>query len=335
VTAADGAPAPARSYQLASRNLGLDLMRATEAAAMAAGRWAGRGDKEAGDGAAVDAMRHVLSGVPMRGTIIIGEGEKDEAPMLANGELVGDGTGPEVDIAVDPVDGTRLLANGMPNAIAVIAAADRGAMFEPRDAFYMDKLVVGPIAVGQVDITAPIEDTVRAVSRAKGGGPEDVTVAILERPRHAELIARVRATGARIKLFFDGDVAVSIAAASPGSAVDLLVGIGGTPEGVITACAMKAMGGEIQARLAPQTEQERDRVRAAGHDLDRILHTGELVTGDNAFFVATGITDGDLLQGVRYVTGGARTRSLVMRSRSGTVRSVESTHSLDKVTKYA
>ena len=324
-----------RSYQLADRNLGLDLMRATEAAAMAAGRWAGRGDKESGDGAAVDAMRHVLGGVPMHGTIVIGEGEKDEAPMLANGEMVGDGTGPEVDIAVDPVDGTRLLANGMPNAIAVIAAADRGAMYEPRDVFYMDKLVVGAAAAGQVDIAAPIEDTVRAVSRAKGGDAQDVTVAILQRPRHTDLIARVRATGARIKLFDDGDVAVSIAAASPGSAVDLLVGIGGTPEGVITACAMKAMGGEIQARLSPQSDEERQRALRAGHDLTRVLRTDDLVTGDNAFFVATGITDGDLLQGVRYVTGGAKTRSLVMRSRSGTVRSIDSTHSLDKVQKYA
>ena len=330
-----GSSSSARSYQLADRNLGLDLMRATEAAAMAAGRWAGRGDKESGDGAAVDAMRHVLSGVPMHGTIVIGEGEKDEAPMLANGEMVGDGTGPEVDIAVDPVDGTRLLANGMPNAIAVIAAADRGAMYEPRDVFYMDKLVVGAAAAGQVDIAAPIEDTVRAVSRAKGGDAQDVTVGILQRPRHAELIARVHATGARIKLFDDGDVAVSIAAASPGSAVDLLVGIGGTPEGVITACAMKAMGGEIQARLSPQSDEERQHALRAGHDLARILRTDDLVTGDNAFFVATGITDGDLLQGVRYVTGGAKTRSLVMRSRSGTVRSVESTHALDKVQKYA
>ena len=335
MTAVGGGEPSTRRYQLADRNLGLDLMRATEAAAMAAGRWAGRGDKEGGDGAAVDAMRHVLDGVPMHGTIVIGEGEKDEAPMLANGELVGDGTGPAVDIAVDPVDGTRLLANGMPNAIAVIAAADRGAMFEPRDVFYMDKLVVGPGAAGRVDIAAPIEDTVRAVARAKGGGPQDVTVAILQRPRHEELVARVRATGARIKLFDDGDVAVSIAAASPGSAVDLLVGIGGTPERMITACAMKALGGEIQARLAPQSEPERVRALGAGHDLDRVLHTEDLVTGDNAFFVATGITDGDLLQGVRYFTGGARTRSLVMRSRSGTVRSVESTHALDKVTKYA
>jgi fructose-1,6-bisphosphatase II len=208
-------------------------------------------------------------------------------------------------------------------------------MYEPRDVFYMNKLVVGATAAGQVDIAAPIEDTVRAVSRAKGGEAQDVTVAILARPRHEELIARVRATGARIKLFDDGDVAVSIAAASPGSAVDLLVGIGGTPEGVITACAMKAMGGEIQAQLAPQSDEERQRALRAGHDLDRVLRTDDLVTGDNAFFVATGITDGDLLQGVRYVARGAKTRSLVMRSRSGTVRSVESTHALDKVQKYA
>jgi len=325
----------ARRYQLADHNLGLDLMRATEAAAMAAGRWAGRGDKESGDGAAVDAMRHVLSGISMQGTVIIGEGEKDEAPMLANGEVVGNGTGPEIDIAVDPVDGTRLLANGMPNAIAVIAAADRGCMYDPRDVFYMDKLVVGPAAAGQVDITAPVQDTIRAVARSKGGDEADVTVAVLDRPRHADLIAQLRATGARIKLFGDGDVAVAIAAARPENAIDVLIGIGGTPEGVITACAMKAMGGEIQARLFVSSDEDRRKALAAGHDLDRVLRTEDLVTGDNTFFVATGITDGDLLAGVHYVAGGARTRSLVMRSRSGTVRSVVSDHAIDKVLRYS
>jgi fructose-1,6-bisphosphatase II len=279
-------------------------------------------------------MRYVLGGISMRGTIIIGEGEKDEAPMLHNGEVVGNGSGPEMDIAVDPVDGTRLLANGMPNAIAVIAASDRGSMYDPKDVFYMDKLVVGAAAAGHVDIDAPVEDNVRAIGRAKGGDNVDVTVGVLDRPRHAELIARLRATGARIKLFLDGDVAASIAAARPHSPIDALIGVGGTPEGVITACAMKAMGGEIQARLYVGDEKERQRALDAGHDLDRVLHTDDLVAGDNTFFVATGITDGDLLEGVRYATGGAQTKSLVMRSRSGTVRSVTSDHSLEKVQRY-
>ncbi len=327
--------APTRQYQLVDRNLGLDLMRSTEAAAMAAGRWAGRGEKESGDGAAVDAMRSVLGGVPMRGVVVIGEGEKDEAPMLHNGEEVGDGTGPEMDVAVDPVDGTTLLAKGMPNAIAVLAVADRGSMYDPKDVFYMDKLVVGPDAAGQVDINAPVADTIGIVARTKGGETADVTVGILDRPRHADLIAEVRATGARVRLFPDGDVAISIAVCRPETGIDLMVGVGGTPEGVITACAMKAMGGELQAKLFVQTDQERQRALDAGHDLDRVLHLNDLVSSDNTFFVATGITDGDLLEGVRYFPGGARTRSLVMRSRSGTVRSVVSDHATDKVERYA
>ncbi len=309
-------------------------MRATEAAAMAAGRWAGLGDKEAGDGAAVDAMRLVLAGVQMRGVVVIGEGEKDEAPMLHNGEEVGDGTGPEMDIAVDPVDGTTLLATGMPNAIAVIAAADRGTMFDPKDVYYMDKLVVGPAAAGLVDINAPTEETLQIVANTKGGSISDVTVAVLDRPRHAELIARVRAAGARIKLFPDGDVAVAIAVARPDSGIDVLMGIGGTPEGVITACAMKAMGGEIQARLHAADDEQRRRAIAAGHDLDRVLLLDDLVSCENTFFVGTGITDGDLLAGVRYSSGGARTRSLVMRSQSGTVREVSSDHALTKMLRH-
>ncbi len=329
------AAAHAGPYQLPDRNLGLDLMRATEAAAMAAGRWAGLGDKEAGDGAAVDAMRHVLAGVQMRGVVVIGEGEKDEAPMLHNGEQLGDGTGPEMDIAVDPVDGTTLLANGMPNAIAVIAAADRGGMFDPKDVYYMEKLVVGPSAAGKVDITAPAEETLRVVADAQGGTVSDLTVAVLDRPRHAELIARLRAAGARIKLFPDGDVAVAIAVARPESGIDLLMGVGGTPEGVITACAMKAMGGEIQARLYVADDEQRRRALAAGHDLKKVLGLNDLVTCDNTFFVATGITDGDLVPGVRYSGGGARTRSLVMRSQSGTVREVSSDHVLTKVLRHA
>jgi len=318
-------------YQLPDRNLGLDLMRVTEAAALAAGRWAGRGDKEGGDGAAVDAMRDVIASVPMRGVVVIGEGEKDEAPMLYNGEEVGDGSGPAIDIAVDPVDGTTLLANGMPNAIAVLAAADRGAMYDPSAVFYMDKLVCAGAVAGEVDIDAPVEHNVRAVARALGGTPADVTVCVLNRPRHERLIADVRASGARIKLISDGDVAAGIAAATPDIGVDLLLGIGGTPEGIITACALKAMNGVIQARLAPRDDAERDKAVAAGHDLSRVLHTDDLVTGDNTFFVATGITDGELLRGVRYTAQGAETESIVMRSLSGTIRSVRSKHALQKV----
>ena len=318
-------------YQLPDRNLGLDLMRVTEAAALAAGRWAGRGDKEGGDGAAVDAMRDVLASVPMRGVVVIGEGEKDEAPMLYNGEDVGDGSGEAIDIAVDPVDGTTLLANGMPNAIAVLAAADRGSMYDPSAVFYMNKLVCAGAVAGEVDIDASVEHNVRAVARALGGTPADVTVSVLNRTRHEQLIADVRAAGARIKLFSDGDVAAAIAAASPDTGIDLLLGIGGTPEGIITACAMKAMNGVIQARLAPIDDAERRKALDAGHDLDRVLFTDDLVTGDNTFFVATGITDGELLRGVRYTAHGAETESIVMRSLSGTIRSVRSTHALQKV----
>jgi fructose-1,6-bisphosphatase II len=318
-------------YQLPDHNLGLDLMRVTEAAAMASARWAGRGDKESGDQAAVDAMRQVLTGVPMRGVVVIGEGEKDQAPMLYNGEEVGDGKGPHYDVAVDPVDGTSLLADGMPNAIAVIAVSDRGTMYDPSAVFYMDKLVTGPAAADAVDIAAPVADNVRAVARAKGGEPSDVTVCVLKRPRHQELIADIRATGARVKLLDDGDVAGGVLAALEDSPIDLLLGAGGTPEGIITACAMKAMGGVIQARLRPRDDAELRKALDAGHDVDRILHTGDLVAGDNTFFVATGITDGDLLRGVRYSETGASTRSIVMRSRSGTMRTVESRHSLEKL----
>jgi fructose-1,6-bisphosphatase II len=326
-------PPPLR-YQLPDRNLGLDLMRVTEAAALAAGRWAGRGDKEGGDGAAVDAMRDVIASVPMRGVVVIGEGEKDEAPMLYNGEEVGDGAGPAIDIAVDPVDGTTLLANGMPNAIAVLAAADRGSMYDPSAVFYMNKLVCAGSVAGAVDIDAPVEHNVRAVARAIGGKPGDVTVSVLNRTRHERLVAEVRAAGARIKLFSDGDVATAIVAASSDTGIDLLLGVGGTPEGIITACAMKAMNGVIQARLAPRDEAERRKAIDAGHDLGRVLRTDDLVTGDNTFFVATGITDGELLRGVRYSPKGARTESIVMRSRSGTIRSVQSGHSLDKVAQH-
>jgi fructose-1,6-bisphosphatase II len=322
--------APVR-YQLPDRNVGLELMRVTEAAAMAAGRWAGRGDKEAGDGAAVDAMRQVFNGVAMDGVVVIGEGEKDQAPMLYNGEAVGTGQGPAYDIAVDPVDGTTLLAGGMPNALAVIAASDRGTMYDTSAVFYMNKLVTGAVGKDVVDILAPPEANVASVARAKGGGPEDVTVCILNRERHADLIAAVRATGARIKLLPDGDVAGAVLAALEGTGVDMLLGVGGTPEGIISACALKGLGGAIQGVLAPADDSERDRAREAGHQLDRVLHTDDLVSGANSFFAATGITDGDLLRGVRYVGESVVTSSLVLRSLSGTVRTIESRHSLDKV----
>jgi fructose-1,6-bisphosphatase II len=322
---------PSPRYQLPTRNLGLDLMRVTEAAAMAAGRWAGRGDKEGGDKAAVDAMRELINTVPMRGVVVIGEGEKDQAPMLYNGERVGTGEGPECDIAVDPVDGTTLLAKGMPNAIAVIAVSDRGGMFDPSAVFYMDKLVTGPDAADQVDLNAGVTANIHAVARAKGGDPADVNVCILDRPRHEELIAEVRATGARITFISDGDVAGAIMAARPGTGVDLMMGIGGTPEGIIAACAVKALGGVIQARLWPQDDAERRKALDAGHDVDQVLTTDELVRSDNTFFVATGITGGELLKPVYYRSGGADTHSLVMRSRSGTIREVVSHHSLTKV----
>jgi fructose-1,6-bisphosphatase II len=322
-------------YMRPDRNLALELVRVTEAGAMAAGRWVGRGDKEAGDGAAVDAMRQLVSSVSMRGVVVIGEGEKDEAPMLYNGEEVGNGLGPDCDFAVDPVDGTTLMAKGMPNAISVLAVAERGAMFDPSAVFYMNKIAVGPDAADAIDITAPISENVRAVAKAKKSAVSDLTVCILDRPRHGELIAEVRETGARIRLISDGDVAGAIAAARPESGTDLLIGIGGTPEGIIAAAAMRCMGGALQARLAPTDDDERQKAIDAGHDLDRVLSTEDLVSGDNVFFTATGVTDGDLLRGVRYSAGGAHTQSIVMRSKSGTVRVIEAYHRLDKLREYA
>jgi fructose-1,6-bisphosphatase II len=317
------------------RNLALELVRVTEAAAMAAGRWVGRGDKNGADGAAVRAMRTLVSTVSMNGVVVIGEGEKDEAPMLFNGERVGDQTGPEVDIAVDPIDGTTLTAKGMPNAIAVLAATERGAMFDPSAVFYMDKLVTGPEAAEFVDIDAPVEVNIRRVAKAKQATPEDVTVVILDRPRHAGMIEEIRATGARIKLISDGDVAGSILALREGTGVDLLLGIGGTPEGIISACAVKCLGGIIQGKLWPKDDEERQRAIDAGHDLDRVLTTEDLVTGENVFFVATGITDGELLRGVRYRSETATTDSIVMRSKSGTVRRIDSVHRLSKLRAYS
>ncbi|MDR2986621.1 MAG: class II fructose-bisphosphatase [Nocardiopsaceae bacterium] len=317
------------------RNLALELVRVTEAAAMAAARWVGRGDKNGADGAAVSAMRQLISTVSMNGVVVIGEGEKDMAPMLFNGEQVGDGTGPDCDVAVDPIDGTRLTANGMSNAIAVIAVSARGSMYDPSAVFYMSKLVAGPEAANVVDIDAPPAANIAAVAKAKHGSPHDVTVVILDRDRHRELISQVRDAGARIKLITDGDVAGAILAARDGSGVDLLLGIGGTPEGIIAACAIKCLGGVMFGKLAPRNEEERDRAKDAGHDLDQVLTTDDLVSSDDAFFAATGITDGDLLQGVRYRSGGATTHTLVMRARSGTIRNVHSEHALWKVSRYS
>jgi fructose-1,6-bisphosphatase II len=297
------------------RNLALELVRVTEAGALASGRWVGRGDKEGGDGAAVDAMRQLVSSVSMRGVVVIGEGEKDEAPMLYNGEQVGNGNGPEVDFAVDPVDGTTLMAKGMPNAISVLAVAERGAMFDPSAVFYMEKIAVGPDYADVIDITAPVAENIARIAKIKKGSASDVTVCILDRPRHAELIQSVRDAGSRIRLISDGDVAGAIAAARPDSGTDLLIGIGGTPEGIIAAAAMRCMDGAIQGRLAPTDDAERQKAIDAGHDLDRVLDTKDLVSGENVFFTATGVTDGDLLRGVRYAGGGAHTQSIVMRSK--------------------
>lgn len=316
------------------RNLAMELVRVTEAAAMAAGRWVGRGDKEGGDGAAVDAMRHMISSVSMHGVVVIGEGEKDEAPMLFNGEEVGNGDGPECDVAVDPIDGTTLMAKGMPNSIAVLACTERGAMFDPSAVFYMDKIAVGPEAADVIDIAAPVAENIRRVAKTKHSDVSDVTVCILDRPRHEGLIQEVRDTGARIQLIGDGDVAGAIAAARPDSAVDMLMGTGGTPEGIIAAAAMRCMGGALQGRLAPKDDDERQKAIDAGHDVSRVLTTEELVTGENIFFCATGVTDGDLLRGVRYRAGGATTQSIVMRSKSGTVRMIDAQHRLTKLRDY-
>ncbi|QIS15489.1 MULTISPECIES: class II fructose-bisphosphatase [Nocardia] len=327
-------PTPSRR-EAPDRNLALELVRVTEAGAMAAGRWVGRGDKEGGDGAAVDAMRQLVSSVSMRGIVVIGEGEKDEAPMLYNGELVGDGTGPEVDFAVDPIDGTTLMSKGSPGAIAVLAVAERGAMFDPSAVFYMEKIAVGPDAADVIDLSAPISENIRRVAKTKNSSVSDLTVCILDRPRHAELIQQVRDAGARIRLISDGDVAGAIAAARPDSGTDMLVGIGGTPEGIIAAAAMRCMGGAMLGKLAPKDDEERQKAIDAGHDLDRILSTEDLVSGDNVFFCATGITDGDLLRGVRYFGGGASTHSIVMRSKSGTVRMIDAYHRLTKLREYS
>ena len=325
------------AHDAPDRNLALELVRVTEAAAMAAGRWVGRGDKNGADAVAVNAMRVLISTVGMRGTVVIGEGEKDNAPMLFNGEEVGDGTGPECDVAVDPIDGTTLTAKGMTNAVSVLAVSPRGSMYDPSAVFYMEKLVTGPEAADVVDIRYPVAENIHQVAKAKGSTPEDVTVVLLDRPRHQQLVDEIRATGARIKFITDGDVAGAIMAARPDTGIDLLLGVGGTPEGIIAACAMKCMDGVIQGRLWPTDDDERQRAIDAGHNLDKdaILTTEDLVTGDDCFFVATGITDGELMKGVRYRAGGATTHSLVMRSRSGTIRSITSEHRLQKLRSYS
>ena len=318
-----------------TRNLAMELVRVTEAAAMAAARWVGRGDKEGADGAAVDAMRIVLETVPMDGVVIIGEGEKDEAPMLYNGERIGDGSPPEADIAVDPVDGTTLTALGRGNAVAVIAVSERGTMFDPGPCVYMEKIAAGPEAAHAIDITATPTENVNAVAKALGKRVSEVTVVVLDRPRHDDIIGELRQAGARLRLIPDGDVAGGISTAWPESGADMLLGIGGTPEGVITAAALKSMGGAIQGRLWPRNEEERAAAVAAGYDLSEVLDAERLVAGDNCFFAATGITDGELLKGVHYDSRGVTTQSLVMRSQSGTVRLINARHRLDKLKEFS
>jgi fructose-1,6-bisphosphatase II len=318
-----------------SRNLALELTRVTEAAALAAARYMGRGDKEAGDQAAVDAMRLVLNSIEMDGVVVVGEGEKDEAPMLYNGERLGTGVSPQVDIAVDPVDGTRLLAQGRANSISTVALAERGSMFDPGPIVYMHKIAVGPEAKGQIDIDAPITDNIKAVARAKGADVDDLTVVILDRPRHQEFIDEIRRSGARIRLITDGDVSGALMTAWPESGIDLLIGIGGTPEGVLAACALKCMEGEIQGRLYPRNEEEESLAREMGYDLEKVLTIDDLVNSDEIFFSVTGITDGELVEGVKFFGTGGRTHSLVMRAQSGTVREITATHRWEKLMAYS
>jgi fructose-1,6-bisphosphatase II len=317
------------------RNLALELVRVTEAAALAAGRWIGRGDKEAADQAAVDAMRLMLDTVSMDGVVVIGEGEKDKAPMLFNGEQIGNGNPPQVDVAVDPLEGTRLTSMGQPNAISVVAVAERGTIFFPGAAVYMDKIACGPEVADAIDITAPPAENVRRVAKAKGVPPEEVAVVVLDRDRHEALIAGLREAGAKVFLITDGDVAPAIAAAQEGTGVDLLMGVGGTPEGVISAAALKCLGGAMQGRLWPRNDDERRKLRDAGYDIERVLATDDLVSGQDVFVAATGVTGGALLRGVRYTDEGAATDSIVMRSRSGTVRRIEARHAFEKLMKFS
>jgi len=322
-------------YVAPDRNLALELVRVTEAAALGAASWVGRGDKNAADQAAVDAMRFMLDTVTMHGVVVIGEGEKDEAPMLFNGEEVGNGTPPEVDVAVDPLEGTRLTSVGQPNAIAVIAVAERGTMYFPGAAVYMDKIACGAELADVIDIEASPDENIRRAAEAKGVEHGDVSVVVLDRERNAELITALREVGAKVNLITDGDVAPALAAAQPGSSVDLMMGIGGSPEGVISAAAVKCLGGAMQGRLWPRSDDERQRLVDAGYELGRVLRTDDLVAGDDVFVAATGVTDGALLRGVRSTRGGAVTDSIVMRSRSGTVRHVEAQHSFEKLNRIS
>jgi len=317
------------------RNLALELVRVTEAAAIAGGHWVGFGDKNKADGAAVDAMRSFLQTVHFNGVVVIGEGEKDEAPMLFNGEHVGDGTGPECDVAVDPIDGTRLTALGINNALAVLAVAERGSMFDPSAVFYMEKLVTGPEAADMVDLRLPVKQNLHLIAKAKGVKVNQLNVMILDRDRHRPLVEEIREAGARTKFIMDGDVAGAIAAARAGTGVDALMGIGGTPEGIVAACAIKSLGGVIQGRLWPTSDEEKQKAIDAGHDLERVLSTNDLVSSDNCYFAATGITDGDLLKGVRYSKDKVLTQSIVMRSKSGTIRFVDGEHQASKWEGYA
>lgn len=314
-----------------TRNLALELVRVTEAAALSAARYMGRGNKEAADHAAVEAMRLVLKTVSMTGVIVIGEGEKDKAPMLYNGELVGNGSEPEVDIAVDPIDGTRPLAYGRSNSIATVAVAPRGTMFDPGPFVYMNKIAVGPEARGVVDIEAPVIDNLKAIARAKGKSIEDLTAIVLDRPRHEQLIAEIRGAGARLRQIPDGDVAAALMTCLPETGIDVLMGIGGTPEGVLAACALRALGGEIQGKLYARNEDELRRGREMGYDFDKVLTMDDLVASEDVFFAATGITDGELLRGVKYYGHGARTESLVVRGLTGTVRRIIADHRLEKL----
>ena len=325
----------AKAQELPDRNLGMELVRVTEAAAMAGARWMGRGDKEAADGAAVDAMRAVLSGVSMDGIVVIGEGEKDEAPMLYNGENIGDGHPPLVDIAVDPIDGTTLTSLGRPNAISVIALSERGTMFNPGPCVYMEKVATGPDAADAIDLTASVKANLKWVAKALRKDVADVTAVILDRDRHAQVVKECREAGARIRLIPDGDVAGAISTAWPESGADILFGVGGTPEGVIAACALKALGGAIQGRLWPRNDDERQKAIDMGYDLDKVLTLDDLVSGEDVFFSATGITDGELLRGVRFRGDGATTQSLVMRSKSGTIRKMDATHRWKKLMRYS
>jgi fructose-1,6-bisphosphatase II len=308
------------------RNLALELVRVTETAALAASAWVGRGDKDAADGAAVSAMRKMINTVDMQGVIVIGEGEKDNAPMLHNGEQVGNGNGPLCDVAVDPIDGTTLTSNGLNGAVSVIALAPRGSMFDPKDVYYMNKIVAGPEAASVIDITVPAGENVRRVAKAKGVDVSDITVIVLDRPRHDDLLKELRAAGARIRLIRDGDVAAAIETARPDTGIDILMGIGGTPEGVVTAAAMRALGGVIQGQLHPRSDGERESAKNAGYDLSKVYTTNDLVSSDDVFFSATGITDGELLKGVRHTAFGAVSHSLVIRGRSKTVRIIETEH---------